>query len=153
MEPRGLKLIASSPRGISMSRRGNPHNDAKAESFMKTLEYEEVYRSEYRDLADARRQIGLFIESVYNQKRLHSALGYSSPAEFSQKIRLQAEVERNQSMSFSRHKEIYRSDVVALAKGDKLPLLPTAADCETTISRRQELFSPWRWCVLTFCLT
>ena len=74
---------------ISMSRRGNPYDNAKAESFMKTLKYEEVYRSEYRDLADARRQIGLFIESVYNQKRLHSALGYSSPAEFEQKIRLQ----------------------------------------------------------------
>ena len=75
---------------ISMSRRGNPYDNAKAESFMKTLKYQEVYRSEYRDLADARRQIGLFIESVYNQKRLHSALGYSSPAEFEQKIRLQS---------------------------------------------------------------
>ena len=73
-----------------MSRHGNPYDNAKAESFMKTLKYEEVYRSEYRDLADARRQIGLFIESVYNRKRLHSALGYSSPAEFEQKIRLQA---------------------------------------------------------------
>ena len=74
---------------ISMSRPANPYDNAKAESFMKTLKYEEVYRSEYSDLADARRQIGLFIESVYNQKRLHSALGYSSPAEFEQKIRLQ----------------------------------------------------------------
>lgn len=49
---------------------------------MKTLKYEEVYRSEYTDLADARRQIGRFIESVYNRKRLHSALGYRPPAEF-----------------------------------------------------------------------
>jgi putative transposase len=75
---------------ISMSRRGNPYDNAKAESFMKTLKYEEVYRSEYRDFQDARRQIGQFIESVYNQKRLHSALGYLPPAEFEQTVRLQA---------------------------------------------------------------
>ena len=75
---------------ISMSRRGNPYDNAKAELFMKTLKYEEVYRSEYRDFQDARRQIGQFIESVYNQKRLHSALGYLSPAEFEQTVRLQA---------------------------------------------------------------
>jgi putative transposase len=67
---------------ISMSQRGNPYDNAKAESFMKTLKYEEVYRSEYRDLADARRQIGRFIESVYNRNRLHSSLGYRSPVEF-----------------------------------------------------------------------
>lgn len=67
---------------ISMSRRGNPYDNAKAESFMKTLKYEEVYRAEYVDFADARRQIGRFIQSVYNQQRLHSALGYVPPAEF-----------------------------------------------------------------------
>ena len=66
---------------ISLSRRGNPYDNAKAESFMKTLKYEEVYRSEYRDLADARPQIKRFIEAIYNRKRLHSALGYSSPVE------------------------------------------------------------------------
>ncbi|HKV40080.1 MAG TPA: IS3 family transposase [Blastocatellia bacterium] len=67
---------------ISMSRRGNPYDNAKAESFMKTLKYEEVYRAEYVDFADARRQVGRFIQSVYNQQRLHSALGYLPPAEF-----------------------------------------------------------------------
>lgn len=67
---------------ISMSRKGNPYDNANAESFMKTLKYEEVYRSEYRDLEDARRQIRRFIEAVYNRKRLHSALGYRSPVEF-----------------------------------------------------------------------
>ncbi len=70
-----------------MSRRGNPYDNAKAESFMKTLKYEEVYRAEYQDLTDARRQIGRFIESVYNQKRLHSALEYRSPVEFEQRVR------------------------------------------------------------------
>jgi len=69
---------------ISMSRSGNPYDNAKAESFMKTLKYEEVYLCEYRDLADARDSIGHFIEEVYNLKRLHSALGYLPPAEFEQ---------------------------------------------------------------------
>jgi transposase InsO family protein len=49
---------------------------------MKTLKYEEVYRTEYRNLADARARIGEFLEKVYNDKRLHSALDYRSPAEF-----------------------------------------------------------------------
>src|SRR5258708_40169233 len=69
---------------ISMSRRGNPYDNAKAESFMKTLKYEEVYRSEYLDFADARGRLGKFIESVYNRKRLHSSLVYLPPHEFEQ---------------------------------------------------------------------
>ncbi len=69
---------------ISMSRKGNPYDNAACESFMKTLKYEEVYRTEYRDLADAYSQIGEFLERVYNQQRLHSALGYVPPAEFEQ---------------------------------------------------------------------
>ena len=67
---------------ISMSRPGNPWDNAACESFMKTLKYEEVYRTEYRDLAEARAGIGMFLEKIYNQKRLHSALGYRPPAEF-----------------------------------------------------------------------
>jgi transposase InsO family protein len=67
---------------ISMSRKGNPYDNAACESFMKTLKYEEVYRTEYRDLADAYAQIGEFLERVYNRQRLHSALGYVPPAEF-----------------------------------------------------------------------
>ena len=69
---------------ISMSRKGNPYDNATCESFIKTLKYEEVYRTEYRDLADAYAQIGEFLEQVYNQQRLHSALGYVPPAEFEQ---------------------------------------------------------------------
>jgi transposase InsO family protein len=69
---------------ISMSRQGNPWDNAACESFLKTLKYEEVYRTEYRDLAEAYASIGEFIERVYNQKRLHSALGYVPPAEFEQ---------------------------------------------------------------------
>lgn len=67
---------------ISMSRKGNPWDNAAIESFMKTLKYEEVHRNEYRDLHDARRAIGQFLDKVYNQQRLHSALGYVPPAEF-----------------------------------------------------------------------
>jgi putative transposase len=71
---------------ISMSRQANPWDNAACESFLKTLKYEEVYRTEYRDLADARASIGVFLEKVYNQKRLHSALGYLPPAEFEREL-------------------------------------------------------------------
>jgi putative transposase len=67
---------------ISMSRKGNPWDNAACESFIKTLKYEEVYRNEYRDLAEARASIQRFLEGIYNRKRLHSALGYVPPAEF-----------------------------------------------------------------------
>lgn len=67
---------------ISMSRKGNPYDNAACESFMKTLKYEEVYRNEYRDFPEALASIGEFLERVYNQKRLHSALGYLPPAAF-----------------------------------------------------------------------
>ena len=67
---------------ISMSRKGNPYDNAACESFMKTLKYEEVYRNEYRDFHEARASIGEFLERVYNRRRLHSALGYVPPVEF-----------------------------------------------------------------------
>jgi putative transposase len=75
-------LLAQHGIQISMSRRGNPYDNAQAESFMKTLKYEEVYRSDYRDEREVRRGIRRFLEKVYNEKRLHSALGYLPPAEF-----------------------------------------------------------------------
>jgi putative transposase len=67
---------------ISMSRKGNPWDNAACESFMKTLKYEEVHRNDYRDLAEARTSIREFLEKIYNHKRLHSAIGYLPPAEF-----------------------------------------------------------------------
>ncbi len=70
---------------ISMSRRGNAYDNAQAESFMKTLKYEEVYLREYETMAEARTSISHFLEAVYNQKRLHSALGYLPPVEFEQR--------------------------------------------------------------------
>ena len=74
------QMLKDNGIAISMSRKGNPWDNAACESFMKTLKYEEVYRSEYRDLAEARSSIGRFLEQIYNRKRLHSALGYRPPA-------------------------------------------------------------------------
>jgi transposase InsO family protein len=67
---------------ISMSRKGNPYDNATAESFMKTYKYEEVYLSEYQVFEDAMLNSVCFIEDVYNAKRLHSSLGYVPPNEF-----------------------------------------------------------------------
>ncbi len=67
---------------ISMSSVGNPYDNAKAESFFKTLKQEEVYLKEYESFADAEANLEVFIEQVYNTKRLHSSLGYMPPAEF-----------------------------------------------------------------------
>jgi transposase InsO family protein len=81
---------------ISMSRRGNPYDNAACESFMKTLKYEEVYRQEYRDLAEARASLKQFIEKIYNGKRLHSALGYRPPIEFERSLLSSASTDRQQ---------------------------------------------------------
>jgi putative transposase len=67
---------------ISMARKGNPYDNAAAESFMKTLKYEEVYLWDYQSGEDVMRRIPYFLQEVYNQKRLHSALGYVTPQEF-----------------------------------------------------------------------
>jgi len=67
---------------ISMSRTGNPYDNAKAERFMRTLKYEEIYMNDYETLAEVRVSIEHFIEAVYNRKRLHSAIGYRPPVEF-----------------------------------------------------------------------
>ena len=67
---------------ISMSRTGNPYDNAKAERFMRTLKYEEIYMNDYEALAEVLASVQHFIEAVYNRKRLHSAIGYLPPAEF-----------------------------------------------------------------------
>jgi transposase InsO family protein len=84
-----------------MSRVGNPYDNAKAESFMKTLKTEEVDAKIYLDLDDARGQIGVFIETVYNTERLHSALGYKPPVEFEAEIRPDNRNHPNQDQALS----------------------------------------------------
>jgi len=77
-----VEILQQHGIAISMSRKGNPYDNATLESFMKTLKTEEVYLNEYETEQEARRNIGQFIETIYNVKRLHSSLGYCSPVEF-----------------------------------------------------------------------
>jgi len=77
-----VKRLESCGITISMSRPGNPWDNAWAESFIKTLKVEEVNGRRYLDFAHAKTCIGTFIEEVYNQQRMHSALNYDSPVEF-----------------------------------------------------------------------
>jgi len=79
-----ISLLVKHQIRISMSRLGNPYDNAKAERFMRTIKYEEVHLTEYETLIEARASIRRFIEDVYNRKRLHSALGYRPPVEFEQ---------------------------------------------------------------------
>jgi len=77
---------------ISMSRKGNPYDNAAMESFMKTLKYNEVYLKNYDTLRDVLRHLPYFIEEVYNKKRLHSSLGYLTPQEFEVKLKKKEEM-------------------------------------------------------------
>lgn len=79
-------LLAAHDIQPSMSRVGNPYDNAKAERFMRTLKEEEVDGSDYRDATDARSRIGTFIEQVYNRQRLHSALDYLTPEEYEETL-------------------------------------------------------------------
>lgn len=76
--------LAETGARISMAGVGNPYENAKAESFFKTLKREEVYLKDYQTFAEAQAHLAQFIDDVYNTKRLHSSLGYQPPAEFAE---------------------------------------------------------------------
>ena len=95
-----VELLEQSGALISMSRRGNPYDNARVESFMKTLKSEEVNLQTYQSMDEARASIADFIDAVYNQRRLHSSLGYQPPAEFEASLPLREEL-RNPSFEFS----------------------------------------------------
>jgi len=106
-----IELLRRHGATCSMSRVGNPYDNAKCESFLKTLKQEEIYCREYRDIDDLRIHSSAFLDDYYNHQRLHSALGYVSPAAFEQATsRCVAPAAR---LSFKRHEEIYPDDLPA----------------------------------------
>ena len=193
----GPGLVPSSDRGVpyasrdytdllqsqgiqsSRSRKCNRWDNAACESFIKTRKYEEVYRSQYRDLAEARSSPGQFLERIYHRKRLHSALGYVPPAE----LEAHRAAQKNQGgrcaatfcMSFLRHEEIYppirarplrtapptnRLDefpagysLAGCAPAEPASASPAGAYSELQLYCRSSAFHPTATRVLTGCLT
>lgn len=94
-----VKLLVDSGFQVSCSRKGNPYDNAFAESFMKTLKDNEVHLWSYETILDVLERVPYFIEEVYNKKRLHSALDYQSPEEFENEIK----VRYKNKKSASRH--------------------------------------------------
>lgn len=101
----------------SMSRPGNPYDNAFCESFLKPLKREEIYANSYRDLQDLRGHIEDFIERYYNRLRLHSALGYLSPEAFeARQNHVTDGASLGASVSFFRHGEVFPSDAKSRGK-------------------------------------
>ena len=112
----------------SMSRPANPYDNAACESFMKTLKREEINAGVYQDLEDLRQHLEEFIDRYYNQVRLHSALGYQSPAEF--EASMPAAPVTAATMSFFRHGEDYQTDDSSLVTRSVLQHTPPLIGCD-----------------------
>ena len=129
----------------SMSRPANPYDNASCESFIKTLKREEIYANEYRDLEHLRSNIEEFIERYYNQKRLHSALGYRSPEEFEQQATSSnAETTLGSTVRFFQ-KASEGSSTSLIGEGTQapsLPLHPIPAEVRLTIPITSATISP-----------
>jgi putative transposase len=130
-----LKLLAQHQLIPSMSRPANPWDNASCESFMNTLKREEIHATVYRDLAHLRQNLADFIDRYYNLVRLHSAVGYQSPAQFEQSL-TSGYATAAAKMSFFRHGEHYRPDA-ANTNGSDSPATPAligSDECPTGYS-------------------
>jgi putative transposase len=107
-----VKRLESIGAVLSMSRPARPWENGQCESFLKTLKREEINARPYRTMEELEQHLDEFIEQLYNQVRLHSALGYQSPAEFEQQQALRKAEARSlpAALSFRRHQEIYPDD-------------------------------------------
>ena len=108
----------------SMSRPANPYDNASCESFIKTLKREEIYANEYKNLEHLRDNIEEFIERYYNQKRLHSALGYRTPEEFEQQSKQASKTKSLASTIAFFQKSTHRSSTELFGEGTQTPSLP-----------------------------
>jgi putative transposase len=104
-----VDLLKTHDFQISMSRTGNPYDNAKCESFMKTLKCEEIHAGECRGMEDLRKNISTFVDVYYNTQRLHSALGYNTPEQFEATLSPSI-AGGNGDLSFARHREIFQTD-------------------------------------------
>ena len=120
-------LLEQNEIQISMSRRGNPYDNARAERFMRTLKEEEVHGANYRDLEDARSRIGEFLDQVYNRQRLHSALRYLTPEEFEQAS--QARGSDGADGSGGKPKSRFPTAPTGLGNPSGIPTLPRPGYC------------------------
>ena len=119
-----------------MSRPANPYDNASCESFIKTLEREEIYANSYENLEHLRANIEIFIEQYYNQQRLHSALGYRSPEEFGRHAQCQSETADSKGATITFFHRLAQSSTGMLEQGTQTPspapdLIPAEEISET----------------------
>jgi hypothetical protein len=120
----------------SMSRPANPYDNASCESFMKTLKREEIYANAYENLEHLRANLEIFLESYYNQQRLHSALGYRTPEEFERQAQCQSETADAKAATITFVAGLAQSSIALLEQGTQTPspapdLIPAGESVDT----------------------